>query len=224
MLTVFINLFISMFGDMISKFYMATGFRWFVYISAFLLNILAYYENPLLFTDAKKCMGLPCRLFSFISGMCAMFLGVFGLIALWYCAPFTSFLPDYWYIPVAIITFAIIAQITISVEVQTDNGDFNHPPEFLWSKQNRYYLYVLILILDIIFFHQLWLDGGKQLIENPRVIDDLILGRFGGWNENKFNFMVEWFGSIQLLFDILAIWQISSFQSCKYGLPASWDY
>ena len=44
--------------------------------------------------------------------MCAMALGIFGLIALWYCAPFTSFLPDYWYIPVAILTFAIIAQIT----------------------------------------------------------------------------------------------------------------
>jgi hypothetical protein len=224
MLTILINYFISVLGPLISKFYMSIGFRWFIYMSAFLLNILAYYENPVLFTDSKKCYGMSCRLFSFLAGMCAMALGIFGLIALWYCAPFSSFLPDYWYIPVAIITFAIIAQITISVEVQTDNGEFNHPPEFLWRKQYRYYLYVLILILDLIFFHQLWIDGGKQLIENPRVIDDLILGRFGGWNENKFNFMVEWFGSIQILFDILAIWQINSFQSCNYGLPPSWDY
>jgi hypothetical protein len=224
MLSVFIDFLLNNVGGVIKGLYMSIGFRWFIYMTAFILNILAYYENPLLFTDARKCLGLPCRLFNFISGMCAMALGIFGLIALWYCAPFTSFLPDYWYIPVAILTFAIIAQITISVEVQTDNGEFNHPPQYLWGKTDRNYLYVLLLVLDLIFFHQLWMDGGKQLIENPRVIDDLILGRFGGWNQNKFNFMVEWFGVIQIVFDILAIWQIKSFRSCDYGLPASWDY
>ena len=207
------------------EFYMSLGLRWFIYIIAYILNVVSYYQNPTLFTDGRNCtFGLPCRWFNFIAGMCAMTLCIFGLIVLWYDAPFSKYLPDFWYIPVALITYAIIAQITISVKPVVDNGELNPPPEGLWPLKDRSWLYILLLILDLIFFHQMYLDGGTQLIENPRVIDDLILGRFGGWNKDKYNFMLEWFGTIQILFDILAIYQIVYFRACDYGLPNSWNY
>jgi hypothetical protein len=211
--------------DTLYEFYMSLGLRWFIYIIAYILNVVSYYQNPTLFTDERKCMfGIPCRWFNFIAGMGAMTLCIFGLIVLWYDAPFSKTLPDFWYVPVALITYAIIAQITISVKPVIDNGNFNPPPEGLWPIKDRSWLYIVILILDVIFFHQMYLDGGTQLIENPRVIDDLILGRFGGWNKDKYNFMLEWFGTIQILLDILAIYHIAGFKACDYALPNSWNY
>lgn len=207
------------------EFYMSLGLRWFIYIIAYILNVVSYYQNPLLFTDSRKCtFGIPCRWFNFIAGMCAMTLCIFGLIVLWYDAPFSKTLPDFWYIPIALITYAIIVQLTISVKPVVNNGEFNPPPEGLWPIKDRSWLYILLLILDLVFFHQMYLDGGTQLVQNPRVIDDLILGRFGGWNKDKYNFMLEWFGTVQILFDILAIYQIVGFKACNYGLPNSWNY
>jgi len=210
--------------SVLNGFYMSIGFRWLVFGLVFFLNFVAFYQNPVLYSEDRKCFGLPCKWFSFITGMGAMTLYSFGLITLWYVAPFSSIFPDYWYIPVVLITYAIIIQMTISAKVVKDSNEFVAPPEFLLPKTDRIRLYYLILVLDIIYFHQLYLDGGKQLINNPRVLDDLILGRFGGWTENKFAFLVGWFGLVGLLFDALAIRFVSSFTACNYGLPDNWNY
>ena len=70
----------------------------------------------------------------------------------------------------------------------------------------------------------MYLDGGKKLINNPRILDDFILGRFGGWNESKFEFLLGWWGIIGLIIDILAVIQVYNFKSCDNDLPPSWDY
>ena len=70
----------------------------------------------------------------------------------------------------------------------------------------------------------MYLDGGTQLISNPRVLDDFILGRFGSWSEAKFEFLLGWWGIIGLIIDLIAVVSVSNFQSCKYDLPRSWDY
>jgi hypothetical protein len=208
----------------VSIFYQSTGLKWFIATMFFLLNFVSYYQNPTLFSDSRNCWGLPCRWFNFIAGIGNLTLNLIGMIGLWYCAPFTSYLPDYWYIPFAILSYAFIIQITLSVKTIKDDGSFNPPPENLWPQKERVWLNVIIMILDMIFFHQMYLDGGKKLIENPRVIDDFILGRFGGWNESKYEFLLGWWGIIGLILDLLAIQFAYYYQSCDYDLPSSWDY
>lgn len=204
-------------------FYTSTSFRWFVYILVFMLNFLAFYQNPVLRTDSRKCYGIPCRWFSFITGIGAMSLYSFGLIALWYSSPFSEHIPNYWYIPVIALTYAIITQITISVQVVEDNGEFNPPPQGLWPKEDRIKLYLFILLLDVIYFHQMYLDSGQILTNNKRVLDNIFLSRFGG-TKNNLSFFLGWFGLVGLLFDILSIRFISSFDACYYGLPPSWNF
>jgi hypothetical protein len=70
----------------------------------------------------------------------------------------------------------------------------------------------------------MYLDGGKKLISNPRIVDDFFLSRFGGWNESKFEFLLGWWGVIGLIIDFIAIVTLSRFRSCDYNLPSSWDY
>jgi hypothetical protein len=207
-----------------SVFYQSTGFKWIVALAFFFLNFIAYYQNPILFTDIRNCYGLPCKWFNFITGIANLSINLFGIIGLWYCAPFTSYLPDYWYVPVAIFSYVVIVQMTLSAKSYEDDGTLNSPPQDLWSKNNRIWLNVIITILDIIFFHQMYLDGGKKLINNPRILDDFFLGRFGGWNESKFEFVLGWWGMIGLIIDFMAIITISRFKSCDYNLPSSWDY
>jgi len=211
------------FFDSFKIFYTSLPFRWFVYALVFILNFFAFYQNPVLRTDSKKCYGMPCRWFSFITGICAMSLYLFGLIALWYVAPFSEHMPDYWYIPVIILTYAIITQITISIQVTEENGNFNPPPQDLWPKATRVKLYLLILLLDVIYFHQMYLDSGQALTANKRIVDDLILSRFGG-TKNTLSFVLGWFGLVGLLFDFLSIRFISGFDACHYGLPKIWNF
>jgi hypothetical protein len=211
-------------GKTLWLFYNSTGLKWFVATSFFILNFIGYYQNPTLFTDIPNCYGLSCRWFNFIAGAANLSINLLGMIGLWYCAPFTKYLPDYWYIPLAIMSYAILIQITISVKTVTDDGTLNPPPQKLWPIMQRTWLNVVILILDIIFFHQMYLDGGKMLINNPRVLDDFILGRFGGWTESKFEFVLGWWGIIGLIIDVFAIQFVYSFKSCDYNLPPSWDY
>ena len=165
--------------DILGQFYMSTELKWFIYIIVLILNFIAYYQNPVLRTDIPKCFGMSCRWFSFITGIGAMCIYLFGLVGLWYVAPFSSNMPDYWYIPVIILSYAIIIQMTISVRMYTDNGTLNPPPSDLWGIRDRIRLYTLILVLDTIFFHQMYLDGGQTLMKTHRVWDKYIISRFG---------------------------------------------
>jgi hypothetical protein len=207
-------------------FYMSIYFRWIVYIFLLVLQIIAYSQNPKLFTEVKKCFNLNCRVITFIIGIISITLSLFGLIALWYIAPFTNILPDYWYILVIILVYAIIIQITLSAKVEVENNNFSPPPETLINKKYRVLLYIFILILNIIYFIQLYLDGGVNLTktDNIKYVDHLILGRFGGITTKKYTFFIEWFASIKFLMGILEIQNVNNFDACDYGLPSSWDY
>jgi hypothetical protein len=209
--------------DILGQFYMSTELKWFIYIIVLILNFIAYYQNPVLRTDIPKCFGMSCRWFSFITGIGAMCIYLFGLVGLWYVAPFSSNMPDYWYIPVIILSYAIIIQMTISVRMYTDNGTLNPPPSDLWGIRDRIRLYTLILVLDTIFFHQMYLDGGQTLMKTHRVWDKYIISRFGSIT-NFYSFALGWFGVVGLTFDLLSIKFIADFDACDYNLPKSWNY
>ncbi len=206
-------------------FFMSITFRWIILLLIFILQIYSYAQNPKLFTNAKKCFNSNCRTVTFLIGVISTTLTLLALITLWYVLPFSDILPDYWYIPIIILTYAIIIQITISTKVEVEDGSFNPPPEYLINKKNRVILYVISTVVSIIYFIQLYLDGGVNIIKNKnRYIDHFILGRFGGIDKNNFNFFIQWFAIIKIFISILTIKSSVDFYACDYGLPVSWDY
>jgi hypothetical protein len=215
------------FIDIFADFYTSNVLKWFIYILVLILNFIAYYQNPVLRTDVAKCSGISCRWFSFITGIGAMCIYLFGLVGLWYVAPFSTNMPDYWYVPVIILTYAIIIQMTLSVKMYTntgnDNDNLNPPPSDLLPIKDRVRLYVLILILDAIFFHQMYLDGGQALLKKHSVWDKYIISRFGSIT-NFYSFALGWFGLVGLGLDLLSIKFIADFNACDYDLPKSWNY
>jgi len=56
--------------------------------------------------------------------MITITLILFGLIILSYVAPFSNYIPDYWYIPVIILIYAIMIQITLTAKVELEDGNF----------------------------------------------------------------------------------------------------
>jgi hypothetical protein len=113
--------------------------------------------------------------------------------------------------------------MTISVRMYTDNGTLNPPPSDLWGIRDRIRLYTLILVLDTIFFHQMYLDGGQTLMKTHRVWDKYIISRFGSIT-NFYSFALGWFGVVGLTLDLLSIKFIADFDACDYNLPKSWNY
>jgi hypothetical protein len=152
-----------------------------------------------------------------------MTIYLFGLMALWYTTPFTNNISSYWYIPVFILTYAIITQMTISVKMYEDNGTLNPPPSDLWPLRDRTALYILILVLDTIFFHQMYLDGGKTLVRTNSIWNNYIISRFGSIR-NFYSFALGWFGVVGLILDFISIKVIAEFNACDFNLPKSWNY
>jgi len=204
-------------------FFMSIGFRWIIYILLFVLNIYSYYENPKLYTNSKKCFKINCKIFTFITGMISITLTLSGLILLWYVAPFSNSFPEYWYIPVIILTYAIMIQITLTTDIQKEDGSFNPPPENLISKKYRILLNVFILILLIIYFIQLYLDGGNNLINSQRSGNSGVLSYFSDITAEKYILFVEFFALIKILNKLLEIKNVIDFNACSYGLPLSWN-
>ena len=204
---------------------MSVTFRWIILILLLILNLIAYAQNPKLHSNSKKCFKLNCKITTFIIGMVTTTLSIISLISLWYISPFSSTLIDYWYIPIVIIIYAIIIQITISSKPFIDNGDLNPPPDYLLQKKYRIALYIIILLLIFIHSLHLYIDKGVNLINNSnRYLDHFILGRFGGITKNKYMFFIEWLIIIRLFVGILNITDISNFNPCDYDLPNSWNY
>lgn len=206
-------------------FFMSITFRWIILFTLLFLNIFSFVQNPKLHSNSKKCMKMNCRINTFIIGFISITISLISLIALWYIAPFSNELIDYWYIPIILLIYALIIQITISIKPVIEDGNLNPPPDYLLPKKYRVILYVLLLSVSLIYSLQLYLDGGVNLISNgTKYMDHFVLGRFGGITKNKYMFFVEWITIVRIIFGILNIRNISDFYACDYELPSSWDY
>lgn len=209
--SILINYLINNVLPYLYDFFMSIGFRWFIYVLLLILNIYLYSQNPKLYTNAKKCYKMNCKIFTFITGMFTMTLIMFGLILLWYVAPFNNYIPDYWYIPVIVLIYAIMIQITLTAKVELEDGNFNPPPENLLSKRYRIMINIFAFILLLIFLIQLYLDNDGGLKINR--ITDI-----------SYIFLLQVFGIITILNNIFELKDVIDFYACDYGLPLSWDF
>ncbi len=207
-------------------FLMDNRVRWLFFIAVAVLNFVAYYQDPLRYTLETKCLGFPCKWFSFLAGMGTYTMDVLTFLGLLFTIPFAISMPQYWFVPLIAIGYAIITEITIWSKTYKEDGKLNSPPKYLMPKKKRIALYTTILILDLIVFVQFYMYAGISNLVNKTVLHQFFTSRFGGMYSggNKLQFIVAWIGSIGILFDLLALRISSSFYPCHYNLPKSWNF
>lgn len=201
--------------------------RWILFAIVLVLNFVSFVQDPIRLSQAS-CFGFPCKWFSYVAGIGTFTMDCLTLVGLWLTIPFTAMFPEYWFIPLIFIGYAIITQITIdssTYKLEGKNANMNPPPNYLWSRNKRQTVYLIILILDIIIFLQFYLaSGAKKLNGNIRMIDYVFFNRFGGYTGNEISFIMAWIGVFGVLLDMIAYHLSNSYAPCKYSQPDSWKF
>lgn len=208
------------FMEVFNNFFFSPGFKWFCMFSIIVLNYIAYQQNPVRYSAKHKWL-------MYLLGMGAMTLYLFAFISLWYQTPFTDKLFDGWYFLIVIFSIMLITELTVGISsVEKRDDSLNPPPENLWSIKDRICLYLSILVIDTIIFLQLYFDTqtGNSYIFDKTYLDKYVLSRFGGAKDDLVGWMIGWAGLIGLLFDLIALHNISKFRACDYNMPETWDF
>jgi len=199
-------------------------FRWVLLFLGVFVTILQYLNSPQRFSFVKSKFGMSFKWYMYILCMFNLFTSSLTTIGQWATIPFTDILPDYWYIYLFILCFAIITQITIDSPQIADDGSFNPPPIYIYPQKYRVMIAYISVIIDTLLMIQLYIYNGIADTSKKTLLSHYILERFGGWIEgNKLDFLFEWSGMIDVFIKIYILALQDNFQACEYGLPSSWN-
>jgi hypothetical protein len=210
----------------LGDFFLNPWFRWLAFIVLTILTILGYVQEPIRFSGKKDLFGVNFKYQYFVIQIINLSIAAIAFLGLWYTIPFTNKFPYLWYIPIIIIGYAYITQLTLDSPVVIDDGKtFNPPPSYLLSKGKRLIIFWGILIFDIICFVQGFIYSGVSPQFKNTVLHQFILNRFGGAEPgNLTSFTYSWLGVAAVCLDIYMLYNQSSFKACDYNLPASWNF
>lgn len=213
-------------GSTLIDFLLNPWFRWLTFIALTILTILAYVQEPIRFSNDKAWFVLNYKYQYFIIQIINMSIASIAFLGLWYTIPFTKSFPYLWYIPIIIIGYAYITQLTIDSPTVVDDGKtFNPPPTYMWSKKYRSIIFWGILIFDILCFLQGFIYAGVSPEYKTTILHQFVLNRFGGVNENNMtSFIYSWLGVVAVCLDIYMLYNHTTFTACEYNLPSSWNF
>ena len=200
-------------------------FRWIFLFLAIVLNLFKYYNEPQRFSNNIAFDGLTYRWHLYLIAVISCISYCFLAICLWLSIPFTSYLPDYWYIYLFILCMAIITQIAVDSNPVKDDGSFNPPPVYMLPHNYRIMLTYASLIVNIVVIIQTYVYFGIADLSKKTILSRYFLERYGGWYAgNKLDFLYEWSGIIDVFIAVYILYLQYTYTACKYGLPASWNF
>jgi hypothetical protein len=200
-------------------------FRWIFLFLSIVLNLIKYYNEPQRFSTKTAFTGLSYRWHMYLIAVISCVSYCFMSLGLWLNVPFTSYLPDNWYIYLFILCMAIITQIAVDSKEIIDDGSFNPPPIYMFPDKYRIMLSYASLIVNIVVMVQTYVYFGIADLSKKTILSRYVLERFGGWYAgNKLDFFYEWSASIDIFIAIYILNLQFNFQACEYGLPASWNF
>ena len=211
----------------LTEFLLTPAFRWFILLLRIITAIILYYNEPQRFSVVKAFDGLSYKWHLYILAMLSIFSTFLTFLGMWATIPFmdTSALSEYWYVPLVILLFAIITQITISSPQIENDGTFNPPPTYILSLKYRMMLSYVSFIIDIILFAQFYIYLGVSDYSKRTIMSRYILERFGGWYKgNRLDFIYEWLGIFDVIYRIYILYLQNTFTACQYNLPDSWNF
>ena len=199
-------------------------FRWLLLFLGVILTLIQYLNSPQRFSYKIAYFGIPFKWYMYILCMFNLFTSSMTTIGQWSTIPFTDKLPDYWYIYIFILCFAIITQITVDSEQYLDNGSFSPPPTYMLPQKYRVIISYCSLVVDTLLMLQVYIYFGITDVSKKTLLSTYVLERFGGWiTGNKLDFLFDWSGIIDVLIKLYILILQRDFYACEYGLPSSWN-
>jgi len=207
-----------------AEFLVTPLFRWILLLLGVILTIIQYLNSPQRFSYNTARFGISFKWYMYMLCMFNLFTSSLTTMGQWGSIPFTDSLPEYWYIYVFVICFAIITQITLDSPQIADDGSFNPPPTYMFPQKYRVIISYVSLIVDILLMVQVYIYFGIANIYKKTLLNKYILERFGGWIDgNKIDFLFDWSGIIDVLIKLYIFALQRDFFACEYGLPPSWN-
>jgi hypothetical protein len=199
--------------------------RWIFIFLAIIINIVKYVNEPQRFSYIKAFTGLTYKWHLFLIAIISAISYCIMTLSLWINIPFTTALPDNWYIYLFIISLAIITQITVDTTQISDDGSFHPPPPSMLPDKYRIMISYASLIINIVIMIQTYVYFGIADISKKTIISRYFLERFGGWiSGNKLDFIYEWSGMLDIFISAYVLYLQYNFQACYYKLPVSWNF
>lgn len=211
----------------LTEFLLTPSFRWFILLIRIITSIILYSNEPQRFSTVKAFDGLSYKWHLYILAMISIFSTFLTFLGMWATIPFmdTTSISEYWYVPLVILFFAIITQITISSPQIKNDGTFNPPPVYMLPLKYRMMLSYVSFIIDIILFAQFYIYLGISDYSKRTIMSRYILERFGGWYKgNRLDFIYEWLGIFDVIYRIYILYLQNTFTACQYNLPDSWNF
>ena len=198
--------------------------RWLLLFLGIGISILQYLNSPQRFSFIKSKFGISFKWYLYVLCMFNLFTSSLTIIGQWGSIPFTNSLPDYWYIYLFVLCFAIVTQITVDSPQISDDGSLNPPPIYMYSQKSRVIIAYISVVIDTLLMIQLYIYNGIADTSKKNLLSHYILERFGGWIDgNKLDFLFEWSGMIDVFIKIYLLLLQNNFRACEYNLPSSWN-
>ena len=198
--------------------------RWLLLFLGLFVTVFQYLNTPQRFSFKLAYFNIPFKWYLYILCMINIFTSGLTTIGQWNTIPFTDILPDYWYVYLFILLFAIITQITNDEKEIADDGQLNAPPTYMFPQKYRVIIAYVSVIIDSLLMIQLYIYNGVVDVTKKTLLSHYILERFGGWIDgNKLDFIFEWSGMIDVFIKVYILLLQTSFYACDYGLPPSWN-
>jgi hypothetical protein len=218
---------LSLILEEISELITTPSLRWLIYAISIVFLILNYSQHIIRYSSITSWFKMPIKWRIYIIGILEIFGSLITFMALWLTIPFMSqnLLPQYWYLTIFIILFAIYTQITIDSPIVTDDGSLNPPPAILLPKKYRVLISFMVLICDIIIFLQIFIHMGIVDYSKNTILHRFFLERFGSADGgNLFGWILAWVAIFYIYNDIHILTEQMNFTACQYKLPPSWNF
>ena len=213
----------SIFNDL-CEFLITPLSRWLLLLLGLFITILQYLNSPQRFSFRLAEFNITFKWYMYILCMFNLFTSSLKTIGQWSTIPFTDVLPDYWYVYLFILLFAIITQITVDEKQIADDGNLNPPPQYMFPQKYRVIIAYISVIIDTLLMVQIYIYNGVVDVSKKTLLSQYVLERFGGWIDgNKLDFIFEWSGMIDVFIKIYILLLQTNFYACDYGLPPSWN-
>ena len=213
----------SIFNDL-CEFLITPLSRWLLLLLGLFITILQYLNSPQRFSFRLAEFNITFKWYMYILCMFNLFTSSLTTIGQWSTIPFTDVLPDYWYVYLFILLFAIITQITVDEKQIADDGNLNPPPQYMFPQKYRVIIAYISVIIDTLLMVQIYIYNGVVDVSKKTLLSQYVLERFGGWIDgNKLDFIFEWSGMIDVFIKIYILLLQTNFYACDYGLPPSWN-
>ena len=209
----------------LADFIITPMFRWILIFLGIIFTLIQYLNSPQRYSYKTAEFGISFKWYLYFLCMFNLFTSSLTTIGQWATIPFTDMMPDYWYIYLFVLCFAIITQITIDSNQIVDDGlTLNPPPTFLYTQKYRVVIAYVSVVIDTLLMIQLYIYNGIADNSKKTLLSYYFLERFGGWIKgNKMDFLFEWSGMIDVFIKIYILLLQKNFIACEYGLPPSWN-